>query len=154
VSSRLSAAIALAILLPLAATGCGGSESKPTHSVDQAQGFTDGFVHKLVVVGKWKPVEADVAPSFTRQVRQFQTTIRRNGFRRVAGPGQLRHDCPDTEAIGAGKDCFVYRITGQQVIPIAGVKTIAARYRVWVSYTDGRWQVINYDYDLLKQRVG
>ena len=34
-------------------------------------------------------------------------------------------------------------------MPIQGVTVLKARYRLWVGYTDGQWQVINFDYDLI-----
>jgi hypothetical protein len=60
----------------------------------------------------------------------------------------LRHDCPSAPAVGAGKDCFVYVISGSQVVPIGGVQKLNARLRLWVEPSDGTWQVINYDYEV------
>jgi hypothetical protein len=105
-------------------------------------------VHRLVVVGRWDAVAADVAPLATRQIRDFQESIRRDGIRKVNGPGVLRHDCPASPAVGGGKDCFVYRLEGRQVVPAGGVVVLKARYRIWVGYEDGQWQVLTYDYDL------
>jgi hypothetical protein len=103
-------------------------------------------MHRLVVVGRWDAVEADVAPLLTRDVRGFQDQIRRDGIRKVRGPGALRHDCPVSPSVDAGKDCFVYRL---RVVPAGGVVVLKARYRLWVGYEDGLWHVINFDYDLL-----
>jgi hypothetical protein len=105
-------------------------------------------MHRLVVVGRWDAVEADVAPLLTREMRSFQDQIRRDGIRKVRGSGALRHDCPVSPSVDAGKDCFAYRLEGRQVVPIQGVTVLKARYRLWVGYADGRWQVINFDYDL------
>jgi hypothetical protein len=99
-------------------------------------------------VGTWDAIEADVSPSLTRQMRNFQAQIRRDGINDVAGPGALRRDCPPAPAVDAGKDCFVYRISGSQVVPAAGVTKIKARFRLWVARAAGAWQVINYDYDV------
>ncbi len=106
-------------------------------------------MRRLVVVGRWDAVAADVAPLLTRQMRNFQETIRRDGVRRVDGRGVLRHDCPVNAAVDAGKDCFSYRLSGRQVVPTQGVIPLRARFRLWVDYADGRWQVVSYDYDLI-----
>lgn len=66
----------------------------------------------------------------------------------MSGRGVLRHDCPPASAVGAGKDCFVFVVSGRQVIPIEGVRKFSARLRLWPVYEDGGWQVINYDYTL------
>jgi hypothetical protein len=39
----------------------------------------------------------------------------------------LRHDCPPAPAVDAGKDCFVYEVSGGQVVPIGGVRKLRAR---------------------------
>ena len=52
-------------------------------------------------------------------------------------------------SVDAGKDCFVYVISGSQVVPIGGVQKLNARLRLWVEPSDGTWQVINYDYEVL-----
>jgi hypothetical protein len=106
-------------------------------------------MRRLVVVGRWGAVAPDVAPLLTREMRDFQNTIRHNGIRKVRVPGALRHDCPVSPSVDAGKDCFVYRLEGRQVVPAGGVVTLNARYRLWVANVDGGWQVINFDYDLL-----
>jgi hypothetical protein len=106
-------------------------------------------MHRLVVVGRWEAVEADVAPLLTHDIRGFQDQIRRDGIRKVREPGALRHDCPVSPSVDAGKDCFVYGLEGRRVVPIQGVTVLKARYRLWVGYADGQWQVINFDYDLI-----
>lgn len=106
-------------------------------------------MHRLVVGGRWGAVADDVAPLATRQVRHFQETIGRDGIRTVRGRGALRHDCPASPAQDIGPDCFAYRLSGRQVVPAEGVVTLNARFRLWVSYEDGRWQVVSYDYDLI-----
>jgi hypothetical protein len=108
-------------------------------------------VHRLVEVGTWKAVEADVSPQLTRQLRSFQAHIRRDRVKRVSEAGVLRHDCPPAPAVDAGKDCFVYVVSGRQVVPLGGAQTITARFRLWPAYADGRWQAINYDYDVLSR---
>jgi hypothetical protein len=128
----------------VALAGCGGSKQ---HTLAEARPFADGFVQRLVG-GSWQSVESDVEPLLTRQLRRFQSTIRHDGMRTVLGPGELRSDCPPAPAVGAGKDCFVYRLSGRQVVPLAGVRKLSARYRLWVRYEGGHWMVVNYDYDL------
>jgi hypothetical protein len=125
--------------------GCGGS--KPT--TEDAKPFADEFVHNLAVVGTWDSIEADVSPGLTRQMRKFQPQIRKDGINKVDGPGQLRHDCPPAFSVGAGKDCFLYRLSGKQAVPLGGVHPIKAEFRMWVDRTDGRWEVINYDYSVV-----
>jgi hypothetical protein len=110
--------------------------------------FADSFVRELVA-GRWDPIAEDVAPLLTRQTRSFQESIREDGIRKVRGPGSLRHDCPENPAADAGADCFVYRLSGRQLVPIRGEVELEARHRLWVKYEDGRWQVVNYDYDLI-----
>ena len=64
--------------------------------------------------------------------------------------GVLRHDCPPAPAVGAGKDCFVYVVSGRQVVPIGGVQKLSRPASDSGSSTKtGRWQVVNYDYELL-----
>ena len=147
--TRLAPVIALAITASVAAGGC-GSHSKKQSSMESARPFANGFAHRLVAVGRWYAIEGDVSPAVSRQMRDFQKTIRRNGMRAVSGNGALRHDCPANANVGAGKDCFVYIVSGKQVLPVQGVKTLRARFRLWVSHQDGAWQVISYDYDLFR----
>jgi hypothetical protein len=106
-------------------------------------------VHRLVVDGRWEAVEDDVAPHLSLALRRFQERIRRDGIRGVAGPGRLRHDCPPAPAVGAGKDCFLYRLQGAKLVPVAGMTRIRASFHLWVSYADGAWQVVNYDYTVI-----
>ena len=105
-------------------------------------------MRRLVVDGRWEAVEADVAPLLTRDLRTFQESIRRDGIRKVRGKGVLRHDCPVKPSVDAGKDCFAYRLEGQQIVPAGGVVKLKANYRMWVAYVDGAWQVITFEYDL------
>ncbi len=106
-------------------------------------------MRKLVEGGRWDAIADDVAPLVTRQMRSFQESIRRDGVRRVDGKGVLRHDCPASAAVGAGSDCFAYRLSGRQDVPLQGQVELEARYRIWLGYEDGRWQVVSYDYDLI-----
>ena len=53
-----------------------------------------------------------------------------------------------TASSDAGKECFAYHLRGSQVVPVEDVRRIDARLRLWVAYDDGRWQVINYDYNV------
>jgi hypothetical protein len=133
--------MALAVLV----AGCGGS--KPT--IEDAKPFADDFVHRLVVVGTWDAINADVGPGVTPEMRKFQPQIRKDGIRKVDGPGKLRHDCPPALSVGAGEDCFAYEVSGKQVIPLGGVHPLKARFRIWVDRTGDRWEVINYDYSVL-----
>ena len=106
--------------------------------------------HGSVVGGRWDAIEGDVSAPLRQQMRDFQATIRRNGVRKVRGPGALRHDCPPNQVVAeAGKDCFVYRLEGRQAVLAPGVRRLRARFRLWVEPQDGTWQVINYDYELL-----
>ena len=141
--------IAAAILVTVAVAGCGGSSSEvKAPPLERAQGFADAFVRRLVT-GRWDAIEEDVAAPITRETRNFQDSIHRDGIRTVRGQGTLRHDCPAAPTTSAGRDCFVYRLSGRQVVPIRGAVELEARYRLWVDYEDGRWQVVNYDYDLI-----
>ena len=79
----------------------------------------------------------DVSPELIPQLRSFQGHIQRDGIKRVSKAGVLRHDCPPAPAVGAGKDCFVYVISGSQVVPIGGVQKLNARLRLWVEPSDG-----------------
>jgi hypothetical protein len=108
-------------------------------------------MHRLVEGGTWDAVEADVSPQLTRQLRSFQTQIQRDGIKRVSKAGVLRHNCPPAPSVDAGKDCFEYVISGSRVVPIGGVQKLNARLRLWVEPSDGTWQVINYDYELLNR---
>jgi hypothetical protein len=106
-------------------------------------------VHRLVVVGTFDSIAADVSPELTRQMRNFQPQIRKDGIRKVDGPGVLRHDCPEAVSVGAGKDCYAFEVSGVQTVPLAGTHPIKARLRIWVALADDRWEVINYDYSVL-----
>jgi hypothetical protein len=108
-------------------------------------------VHRLIEVGTWDAVEADVSPQLTRELRGFQAHVRRDGIDQVVGGAGVSHNCPSAPAVKAGKDCFVYLVAGRQVVPVGGVRNIRARFRLWPAYSDGRWQVINYDYDVLSR---
>jgi hypothetical protein len=103
-----------------------------------------------VVDGRWAAIEGDVIAQLRQQLRDFQATIRRNGVRRVRGPGALRHDCPPNQVVfEAGKDCFAYRLEGNQAMQSAGMRRLRARFRLWVAPSDDTWEVINYDYEVL-----
>jgi hypothetical protein len=107
-------------------------------------------VNRLVVDGRWTAIEGDVSGQLRQQLRDFQATIRRNGVRKVRGPGALRHDCPPNQVVvEAGRDCFVYRLEGNQAMQSADVQRLRARFRLWVKPQDGTWEVINYDYEVL-----
>jgi hypothetical protein len=107
-------------------------------------------VSRLVVDGRWAAIEGDVSAQLRKQLRDFQATIRSNGVRTVRGPGALRHDCPPNQVVvEAGKDCFVYRLEGNQAMQSAGVRRLRARFRLWVAPSDETWEVINYDYEVL-----
>jgi hypothetical protein len=141
--------IAVAILALLASAGCGGSKSasKPP-AIQQAQGFADGFVHRLVVVGRWSAIENDIPPLQTRSVRGFQDSLRKDGVRQVIGHGVVRHDCPPSPTVNAGKDCFAYHLRGRHVVPTLGATVLNSQLRLWVTYVGGHWQFANYDYTL------
>jgi hypothetical protein len=64
----------------------------------------------------------------------------------------LRHDCPTAPVVNAGTDCFVYVVSGRQAVPVAGVRRIEARLRLWPAHDGGHWQVVNYDYDVLTRK--
>jgi hypothetical protein len=140
----------LAIFASVAAGGCGGgSGSTKAPTIETAKPFADDFVRKLVVGGRWDAVVDGVSPLLRRELRTFQLTIRRDGVRQVVGSGVLRHDCPANRVVQAGKDCYAYKLRGTQVVPGAGIQRINARFRLWFSYEDGSWQVINYDYNVV-----
>jgi hypothetical protein len=108
-------------------------------------------VHRLVEVGTWDAVEGDVSPQLTRERRNFQGQIAQEGIKRVSKAGVLRHDCPPAPAADAGKDCFVFLVSGSKVVPIGGVQKLNAQLRLWVAPSDDRWQVINHDYGMLSR---
>jgi hypothetical protein len=137
------------LVLAVLVAGCGGgSEEKP--SIEDAQSFADGFTRRLVVVGRWGAIEGDVSAQLRQQMRDFQATIRRDGVRKVRGPGVLRQDCPLNQVVPeAGRDCFVYRLEGRRAVVVAGVRRLRARFRMWVVPQDGTWEVVNYDYEAL-----
>jgi hypothetical protein len=123
----------------------------PEPTVADAGPFADSFVHRLVEVGTWNAVAADVSPELTPDLRSFQQHIGQDGIKRVSTAGVLRHDCPPAPAANAGKDCFVYVLSGRQVVPIGGVQKLNARLRLWVEPAESSWQVINYDYEVLSR---
>ena len=136
-----------ALVLGLLVAGCGGSSSSAPPIAD-AKPFADSFVHRLVEAGTWDAVEADVSPQLTPQLRSFQAHLEQDGIKRVNKEGVLSNECTHASAVSAGKDCFVYVLSGNQV-PIGGSRTVEARFRVWPAYEDGRWEVVNYDYTVL-----
>ena len=119
--------------------------------MEDAKPFADSFLHRFVEVGTWTAVEADVSPELTPELRSFQGHIVQDGIKHVGKTGVLRHDCPPAPAVNAGKECFVYVLSGRQVVPIGGVQKLKARLRLWVEPAKGSWQVINYDYELLNR---
>jgi hypothetical protein len=135
-------------LLPAASVGCGGSSSTSSKAppIEDAQGFANDFVQRLIVDGRFATVESDVAPLLRRQVRNFQQNMRKDNVRKILGPGKLHHDCPKNRTAGVGSDCYVFQLQGRQVVPIGGVTLINARYRMWPLWEDGAWEVANYDY--------
>jgi hypothetical protein len=91
-----------------------------------------------------------VSAQLRQQLRVFQATIRQNGIRAVRGTGQLRHDCPQNEVVPeAGRDCFAYRLEGREALS-PGSRPLRARFRLWVTPQDESWEVINYDYEVLR----
>jgi hypothetical protein len=116
-----------------------------------AKPFVDSFAHRLVEIGTWDAVEGDVSPQLTRQLRTFQEQVVGDGIKHLDKPGVLRHDCPPAPAADAGKDCYVFLVSGGKVVPIGGLQTLSARLRLWVAPSDGSWQVINYDYEVLSR---
>ena len=107
-------------------------------------------MHRLVVVGTWQSIEAAIAPELTPQMRNLQEHIRKDGIRKVDGPGTLAARLPARPAVDAGKDCFAYRLSGSQVVPLGGVQPLNARLRVWVARAGDHWEVINYDYAVIR----
>ena len=102
-----------------------------------------------LVEGSWSTIEGDVSAQLRQQMRDFQATIQRDGVRTVRGPGQLRHNCPANQVVvEAGRDCYVYRLEGRQLVLTAGVRRLRSRFRLWVASQDGSWEVINYDYEV------
>jgi len=148
VKARALPAIAVAILAVLA--GCGGSgkpsRPKPTAPpLEQGLPWANAFVHRLVVVGRWKGVANDINPLFKKQLRTF---LSRSGVKKVLGPGKIRHDCNLKPSVGAGHDCIDYRLRGTQFQPISGqVRTINGTLTLWLDWLgDNRWRVLVYDY--------
>jgi hypothetical protein len=130
--------------------GCGG-DSNPSTPIEEAKPFADGFVRRLAVVGRWNAIEGDVSAQLRQQMRDFQATIRRDGIREVRGPGRLSHDCPQNVVVPeAGRDCFVYRLEGNEAAIAPGARRLRARFRLWVTPQEGTWEVINYDYEVLR----
>jgi hypothetical protein len=106
---------------------------------------------RRLVTGRWSAIEGDVSAQLRQQMRDFQETIRRDGVRNVRGAAALRHDCPPNQVVvEAGRDCFVYRLEGGEAVLSSGVSRIMARFRLWVTPQDGSWEVINYDYEVLR----
>jgi hypothetical protein len=135
-------------LLAALVAGC-GSDSEQRPALEEGRPFADDFVRRLVA-GRWDAIEGDVSALLRRQMRDFQATIRRDGVRNVRGSSALRHDCPENAVVeAAGRDCFVYRLEGRQIVLVAGVRRLRARFRLWLEPRDGSWEVINYDYEVL-----
>ena len=106
-------------------------------------------MHRLVEVGTWNAVEGDVSPQLIPELRSFQPHLKQAGIDHVTKKGVLRHDCPPAPSVDAGKDCFSYVVSGQQVVPLGGVQKLRARLRLWVERSGDSWEVNNYDYQLL-----
>ena len=136
-----------ALVLGLLVAGCGGSSSSAPPIAD-AKPFADSFVHGLVETGTSDAVEADVSSELMPQLRSFQAHLEQDGIKRVNKAGVLSNECPQASAVSAGKDCFVYVLSGSHV-PIGESRKVEARLRVWPAYEDGRWEVVNYDYTVL-----
>ena len=88
-------------------------------------------------------VTSEIEPELTR----LQESLRRDGVRKVGGPGRERGDCPENPALEAGPDCIVYTLYGTQTRPVAGAQPINALLRLWVQQEDDGWVVTYYTYD-------
>ena len=137
----------------MVAGGCGGShaKTKPPPPMSAGQPFADDFVRRLIVVGRWSAIEADVPSAMRQHLREFQATVRKDGVNQVVGPGRLRTNCPKSIAAGVGSECFYFTIVGHKVVPVGGRTTLKAQLRLWVAYEDGAWRLKNYDYIVLSR---
>jgi hypothetical protein len=113
-----------------------------------AQAFADGFVHRLVVDGRWSGISAEVPSMIAREMRRFQRDLVDDNVRQVVGSGRLRKDCEPNVTLGTGNECFLYRLRGDQVEPVSGKRHIVrGKLQVWFRPDDGGWEVSNYSYD-------
>ena len=153
---RIAVASAIALTIAAGLAGCGGGGAKPstTPSIDRGRPFADSFVHRLIVVGRWQAVVDDTSPLVRRELRRFQSTLMRNGVRRVVGHGDVRRDCPANPVSGTTNECIAYHLAGGYAIPITGQHVaINARLRLWLEWSNGRWDVLSYDYDAIPRRI-
>jgi hypothetical protein len=148
---RIAVASAIALTIAAGLTGCGGgggAKTSATPPLADGRPFADGFVHRLIVVGTWKAVVNDTSPQVRKELRNFQSIMRKNGVRTVLGPGAVRSDCPPNPAAGTTKECIAYHLKGGYAIPITGQRVaITARLRLWLEQIAGHWRVLSYDYD-------
>jgi hypothetical protein len=151
----VASAIALTIAAGVAGCGGGGGGTETTEpSIEKGRSFADDFVHRLIVVGRWKAVVDDTSPQVRKEIRKFQSTLMKNGVRKVVGPGDVRRNCPTSPVVGATNECIAYHLTGGYQIPITGQRVaIRARLRLWLEWINGRWRVLSYDYDAAPRAV-
>jgi hypothetical protein len=113
-----------------------------------AQAFADGFVRRLVVDGRWSGISADVPRTIAREMRRFQRDLVDDNVRQVVGRGVLRKDCEPNVTLGTGNECFLYRLRGDQIEPVSGVRHIVrGGLRIWFRPDEGSWELSNYSYD-------
>jgi hypothetical protein len=139
------------LALAFAAAGCGGSGdsgSEDEFEMADAQAFSDGFVRRLIVEGRWSAVQNDVSPLIAREVRRFQRDLVGDNVRQVLGTGRLSTDCEPNQRLGTGNECFHYRLRGDQIEPVSGQRHIVrGLLQIWFRPDAGTWEMSSYAYD-------
>jgi hypothetical protein len=136
------------LALAAGAGGCGGGDEKaPDPKIEEAVPFTNSFVRRMVVGGRWEEIDSDVAAEISPEMKKLQRTLVRDGVRRIKGPGKVRRDCPENVVIGAGNECLLYELEGRESKPVAGTTRIEGMLRLWVDGSEGSWEVTNFTYD-------
>jgi hypothetical protein len=139
----------LAAILALALAGCAGGGDDEIFA-PEARSAADDFVRALVAHGDTELARRLATGTASRNLDLWHTYLVRDGVRTVEGPGSARANCLKPFPVFAPPppaDCITYRLVG--LMPIAGsTRTLVttARFRVWLSGSDERWRVSEFDY--------
>jgi hypothetical protein len=139
------AARAAASALVLA--GCGGDDEVYG---PEARSAADAFVRALVANGDPELAATSAVGGAKQHLDLWHDYFVRDGVRTVEGPGSARANCVKPFPVFAAPrsdDCIIYRLVG--LMPIgnsARTLVTTARFRVWLTESDGRWRVSEFDY--------
>jgi hypothetical protein len=142
---RRAGAVAVAVALALA--GCGGDDEIYG---PEARTAADNFVRALVSTGNPELAEKHAVGAARKDLSLWHEFLMRDGVQTVEGPGSVRANCVKPFPVFApsgASNCIVYRLVGLTPMGTSPRTLVTtARFRVWLSESDGRWRVSDFDY--------